>query len=81
MEGYTARQRRYCLPVPHQRCAVYDNIFNLRATRSVEMVVGNRLKGCLKNLSNTCSPNQRAGAGYEMGCPLPSLAQPHRKEN
>ena len=45
------------------------------------MVVGNRLKGFLENLSNTCSLNQRAGAGYEKGCPLPNLAQSHRKEN
>ena len=36
MERHTARQRRYCLSAAHQRCAIYDNISNLRAAGSVE---------------------------------------------
>ena len=38
---------------PHQRCVVHDDVFNLRTAGSVEMVVGNRLKGFLENLSNS----------------------------
>ena len=73
MEWHAARQRRYCVLTAHQRCTVYDDISNLCTARSVEMVVSNRLKGCLKNLSKTFSPNQRAGTGSEKEHPLPSL--------